>query len=364
MKKVVSCISGCLFLVTVVFAYLACGEGDSPTAPSMAPAPEAPAPVPQVTNSPAAPTAPTAPVEPDTAAYIADWSNDGKVATIKMESLLDRAENFGFSCYGNGLAPLDQQRLVEGGVNEIVLAGKKRTMKAPLECGTVNQCDLYFNLDEPLVVPNYGGNLVSAQHITPDDCEPPPPNKCKNQTLDLTVTKEFLAAPQVVNGTVPPPALYKVCAISTQPGTVLEDGQPAFDFPANSETCELFRYGCGQTHMFTAKTECLSDHKTVNTKPCGGECPEPRPKPECPEQTWDEKTCSWVGECECPVKPPPECPEQEWIGWPDCEWIGECPDCVPPPEGQIFIRPGNPTSECLQAGGALGPPNDFYIVRT
>ena len=99
-----------------------------------------------------------------------------------------------------------------------------------------------------------------------------------------------------------------VCSWVCPPCPVLECEE---GFTFNTKTCQ-----CECT------LECLPNYH-LHPETCDCWC-DPIGEPECPEQTWNEETCSWVGEC------PPE--------------------CEPPAEQCAQLSPGPPREECAQVG--------------
>jgi hypothetical protein len=191
-----------------------------------------------------------------------------------MKNTIGWEAKFAAACYIDGDDPIEKQKVVKPYSVANVRDGKRETLPASLECGRVHQCDFIVGCEVFEEDPDYGGCLIGVQRVVAEDCPPPPPppSGCKNETLDLTVEKKFLASDQV-NGTAPPPNFYEACAIASQPGNVALDGQNVFAFSANEKTCQPFRFDCGESHVFTAATECRNDQKSIWTDPCPCDLP-------------------------------------------------------------------------------------------
>lgn len=389
----------CTAIGMAVLIVVACSSDKNPAGPS-AVAPISPSPFTQQTSQP--PSNPSSPSTPeDTTAGHASWSDDGKIVTVDMTSALGYAENFGLSCYYGDMEDPSAQTLVEGGENKVVKAGDGKVLHAPLQCGVINQCDWYYDLDEPLKIPYYGDYRIAGKYIHGDKC-PPPPEKC---TPDPEPQCEY--GPAIYNSkdctyTCPPyeciqpdppkclygPAIWDAvacewscpecesCVDSSEsvsctvlPGpatpTALPPGPQSYEINCDAYASHegTFSLTVGQTNVmnkdftgqktfkhlvpcsdgdFTTKffaTVYNSDSSCDGIEPCGEDKDNGEiPKCDCTLIPCPPLHHRHAGDCKCWCDPVGE-PECLNQVWDEatCSWIGECPVCELPPE-QSFAR--------------------------
>jgi len=200
-------------------------------------------------------------------------TDDGKMAYSTVTNELSKASGFALACYKGNMGNLEEQELVGNPSVVRLRVGEKHDFSALLACGVLNQCDNLFNIRNVPDKPPHSSKTLNSKIIKGDDCPLPP---CRPPAKP----------PRCEYG----PARYdpKNCTYACPPCVMPPTPKCPFG-PAIAE-------GCGWTCPPCMKQCPEGTHLHPETCDCW--C-NPVGKPECAEQTWNENTCSWEGDCPC-----------------------------------------------------------------